>query len=165
MDFHQALIAEFEDELAITRKMLAAIPADADFTHRPHPKSFTLGRLAGHVAETPTEWALSTLTTDHFAWTEGDKPLSMTNKDETLAAFDQKAEAAKTALRSLDPEKWSGNWKMTAGDQTWINDTRYNVWRKWVLNHTIHHRAQLGLQLRLLNVPIPGTYGPSADEM
>ena len=61
--------------------------------------------------------------------------------------------------------KWDDNWKMVAGEQTWIDDSRYRVFRNWVLNHTIHHRAQLGVDLRLLNVKVPGVYGPSADEM
>ena len=67
-------------------------------------------------------------------------------------------------LVNLDPAKWDENWKMTAGDQTWINDSRYRIFRTWVLDHLIHHRAQLGRDLRSLGVPIPGTYGPSADE-
>ena len=72
---------------------------------------------------------------------------------------------AKPELAKMTPEKWDSNWKFVAGDQTWIDDTKYNVWRTWVVNHLIHHRAQLGVYLRLLGQKIPGCYGPSADEM
>jgi uncharacterized damage-inducible protein DinB len=166
MDIQKELISEFDREVASTRKVLAAIPDDADFSWKPHPKSFSLGRLAGHVAETPCEWALHTLTTDKLEWS-GDsyKPYIAENKAALLDKYDKESAEAKAALASLDPAKWDDNWKMVAGDQTWIDDTRYNVFRNWVLNHTIHHRAQLGVYLRLLNAKVPGVYGPSADEM
>ena len=167
MDIQKELIAEFDREVASTRKVLAAIPADADFGWKPNPKSFSLGRLAGHVAETPCEWAMSTLTTERLDWVagEGYKPYAIENVVAMLEKFDKESAEAKAALAALDPAKWDDNWKMTAGDQTWIDDSRYNVFRNWVLNHTIHHRAQLGVYLRLLGAKVPGTYGPSADEM
>lgn len=167
MDIQKELIAEFDREVASTRKVLAAIPEDADFSWKPHPKSFSLGRLAGHLAETPCEWALSTLTTDKLEWSPdgGFKPYVAENKSAMLEKFDKESAEAKAALASLDPAKWDNNWKMVAGEQTWIDDTRYNVYRNWVMNHAIHHRAQLGVYLRLLNAKVPGVYGPSADEM
>ena len=166
MDIQKELIAEFDRELALTRKVLAAIPEDADFNWKPNPKSFSLGRLAGHVAETPCEWALHTLTMDKLEWSgEGYKPYIPESKAALLERFDKESAEARAALAALDPAKWNDNWKMVAGDQTWIDDSRYGVFRNWVLNHTIHHRAQLGVDLRLLNVPVPGVYGPSADEM
>jgi uncharacterized damage-inducible protein DinB len=166
MDIQKELIGEFDRELALTRKMLEAIPEDADFSWKPNPKSFSLGRLAGHVAETPCEWALSTLTTDRLDWSgENYKPYVPESKAALLARFDKESAEARAALAAFDPAKWDDNWKMVAGDQTWIDDSRYGVFRTLVLNHTIHHRAQLGVDLRLLNLPIPGTYGPSADEM
>jgi uncharacterized damage-inducible protein DinB len=165
MDFHQELIAEFDRELALTRKMLAAIPMDADLTWKAHPKCFSLGRLAGHVAETPCEWALHTLTTDKLELSMADyKPYIPASTIALLERFDKESAEARAALVGLDPAKWDDNWKMVAGDQTWIDDSRYAVFRNWVLDHTIHHRAQLGVSLRLLNVPVPGMYGPSADE-
>jgi uncharacterized damage-inducible protein DinB len=166
MDIQKELIAEFDRELALTRKVLAAIPEDADFSWKPNPKSFSLGRLAGHVAETPCEWALSTLTTDKLEWSGEDyKPYVLEDKAAMLERFDKESAEARAALAALDPAKWDDNWKMVSGGQTWIDDTRYNVFRNWVLNHTIHHRAQLGVDLRLLNAKVPGVYGPSADEM
>jgi len=71
----------------------------------------------------------------------------------------------KAELVKFAPEKWDDNWKFGMGDQIWLNDTKYRIFRICVLNHMIHHRAQLGVYLRLLDKPIPGTYGPSADEM
>jgi uncharacterized damage-inducible protein DinB len=167
MDIQKELIAEFDREVSLTRKVLDAIPEDADFSWKPHPKSFSLGRLAGHVAETPCEWAMSTLTTDKLEWkpTEDWKPYVPASKAALLERFDKESAEAKAALRGFDPARWDDNWKMVAGDQTWIDDTRYNVFRNWVLNHTVHHRAQLGVDLRLLGAKVPGMYGPSADEM
>jgi uncharacterized damage-inducible protein DinB len=92
------------------------------------------------------------------------KPWNPASKAEILQKFDAETSQAKQILAGLDTSKWSENWKMTAGDQTWINDSRYSVFRTWVLNHLIHHRAQLGRDLRMLGAPIPGMYGPSADE-
>jgi uncharacterized damage-inducible protein DinB len=70
----------------------------------------------------------------------------------------------KKELAEFKPENWNKNWKFVAGGQAWINESKYEVWRSWVVNHMIHHRAQVGVYLRLLDKPIPGTYGPSADD-
>jgi uncharacterized damage-inducible protein DinB len=81
-----------------------------------------------------------------------------------LEHFDQKVGEVKAELAKFAKEKWDENWKFVAGGQAWIDESKYEVFRNWVLNHAIHHRAQLGVYLRLLDKPIPGTYGPSADE-
>ena len=165
MDIQKELVAEFDREVASTRKVLAAIPADADFSWKPHPKSMAFGRLAGHVAETPGDWAIHTLTFDKLEWTPDMKPYSPTNTVGLLEKYDKDTAEARAALVGLSPAKWDENWKMVAGDQVWIEGSRYEVFRTWVLNHMIHHRAQLGCDLRLLNCQLPGVYGPSADEM
>jgi len=167
MDFQKELIAEFDRETASTRKMLEAIPADADFTYKPHPKSMSLGRLAGHVSDNAGEWAISTLTTDKLEFPADHKfePYIPASREALLEKFDSQVAEAKAALANFLPEKWSENWKFVAGGQAWIDETKYEVWRTWVVNHLIHHRAQLGVYLRLLNKPIPGMYGPSADTM
>ncbi len=167
MDIQKELISEFDRESASTRKMLAAIPDDADFTYKPHAKSMSLGRLAGHTAETAGEWAVSTLTTDKLEFPPDHKfePYIPVSKEALLEKYDSKVAEAKAALANFPLESWDGNWKFVAGGQAWIDDTKYGVWRTWVLNHMIHHRAQLGCYLRLLDKPIPGSYGPSADEM
>ena len=165
MDTQKELIAEYDRELASTRKMLDAIPADADLNWKPNPKCMTLGRLAAHVAETAGAWGIDTLSKDGLNFDMGSyKPWNPASKAEILQKFDAETSQAKQILARLDTSKWNDNWKMTAGDQTWINDSRYSVFRTWVLNHLIHHRAQLGRDLRMLGAPIPGMYGPSADE-
>jgi uncharacterized damage-inducible protein DinB len=165
MDIQKDLIAEFDRETATTRKVLEAIPEDADFAWKPHEKSMALGKLAGHVSDTNGDWALHTLTRERLEWTQDMTSKDPASKKELLARFDKQVTESKQALASMTPEKWDSNWKFVAGDQTWIDDTKYNVWRIWVVNHMIHHRAQLGVFLRLLGQKIPGCYGPSADEM
>jgi uncharacterized damage-inducible protein DinB len=165
MDIQKNLVAEYDSETESTRKLLNAIPEDADFSWQPHAKSMALGRLANHVADTAGDWAIHTLTTDRLDWTPDMTPAGFTSKADLLAAFEKKVAEAKSALAAMTPEKWDSNWKFVAGDQAWIDDTKLNVWRIWVVNHMIHHRAQLGVFLRLLGAKIPGMYGPSADEM
>jgi len=167
MDIQQELIAEYERETATTRKILAAIPADVDFTYKPHPKSMALGRLAGHVAETAGQWAVSTLTTDKLEFPPDHKfePYIPASTEALLEFFDRDVAEAKAALAGFAAEKWDEHWKFVAGGQAWIDEPKYGVWRTWVVNHLIHHRAQLGVYLRLLDKPLPGTYGPSADGM
>jgi uncharacterized damage-inducible protein DinB len=165
MDFQKELTAEYDRETANTRKILEAIPENADFTWKPHAKSMALGQLAAHVSDTTGDWAIHTLTTDRLDWTPDMKTEQPSTKKELLARFDKQVAEAKPALAGMTAAKWDSNWKFVAGDQTWIDDTKYNVWRNWVLNHLIHHRAQLGCYLRLLDKKVPGMYGPSADEM
>lgn len=165
MDIQKDLVAEYERETESTRKILQAIPEDADFSWKPHDKSSTLGKLAGHVADTCGDWAVHTLTTDRLDWDPSMNQAAPSSKATILAGFEKRVAEAKPALAAMTPEKWDSSWKFVAGDQTWIDDTKYNVWRQWVVDHVIHHRAQLGVYLRLLGQKIPGCYGPSADEM
>lgn len=167
MDFQKELIAEYDRETAKTRKMLEAIPADVDFNYKPHPKSMTLGHLAGHISDTAGEWAISTLNIEKLEFPPDHKfePYIPASRNALLDRFDKQVAEAKTALSGLAPAKWDENWKFVAGGQAWIDDSKYRVFRNWVLDHMIHHRAQLGVYLRLLDKPIPGSYGPSADEM
>ena len=165
MDIQKELVAEYDRETANTRKLLEAIPEDADFAWKPHEKSMTLGRLAAHVSDTNGDWALHTLTKDRLDWAPDMNPTDPTNTKDLLARFEKQVAEVKPALASMTPAKWDSNWKFVAGDQTWIDDSKYSVWRTWVVNHLIHHRAQLGVFLRVLGQKIPGTYGPSADEM
>jgi uncharacterized damage-inducible protein DinB len=165
MDFQKELIAEYDRETATTRKVLEAIPDDADLAWKPHAKSMALGQLAGHVSDTTGDWAVHTLTVSKLEWNPEMKPETPASKADLLQKFDKQVAAVKPVLAQMTPEKWDGNWKFVAGEQTWIDDTKYNVWRTWVVNHMIHHRAQLGVYLRLLDKKVPGCYGPSADEM
>jgi uncharacterized damage-inducible protein DinB len=167
MDFQQELIAEYDRETAKTRKMLEAIPADADFSYKPHAKSMALGRLAGHTAETAGDWALHALTVDKLEFPADHKfePYIPASKEAMLERFDADVAKVKPELAKFDPAKWDENWKFVAGGQAWIDEPKYSVWRNWVISHMVHHRAQIGVYLRLLDQKIPGSYGPSADEM
>jgi uncharacterized damage-inducible protein DinB len=167
MDIQKELIAEYDKETGKTLKMLEAIPADADFTFKPNPKSMSLGQLAGHVTETAGQWASSTLAKDKVEMVAGEKyePYIPASKDALLDRFTKETAETKGLLGSFAPAKWDDNWKFVAGGQAWIDETKYQVWRTWVINHLVHHRAQLGVYIRLLGKPIPGSYGPSADEM
>jgi len=167
MEFQKELIVEFDRESETTRKLLSAIPADVDFAWKPNPKSMSLGRLAGHVSETMGDWGISTLTLDKLQFA-GDHKFDAyipASTEALLTQYDKQVAAVKSALAGLDAAKWDDNWKFVYGDQTWIDDSRYRVWRVWVISHVAHHRAQLGVFLRVLGKPIPGCYGPSADEM
>jgi uncharacterized damage-inducible protein DinB len=164
MDCQKELIAEYEREVATTRKILDAIPADADFAYKPHEKSMSLGRLAAHIAETAGEWAVMTLANDKTEISMKDfKPWVPGSKAEILKKFDKETAEARVLLESFTPEKWDAHWKFIGDGQTWIDDPKHLVWRTWVMNHMIHHRAQLGVYLRMLGAKLPGTYGPSAD--
>jgi uncharacterized damage-inducible protein DinB len=167
MDFQQELIAEYDRETAKTRKIFEAIPTDADWSWKPHPKSMSLGQLAGHLSDTTGDWATKTLTTDKLEFPAGHKfePYIPASTAALLEKFDAQVAEAKAALAGFAPVKWDENWKFVAGGQAWIDESKYLVFRNWVLDHLIHHRAQLGVYLRLLGQKIPGSYGPSADEM
>jgi uncharacterized damage-inducible protein DinB len=127
----------------------------------------SLGQLAGHVAETAGQWASSTLAKDKVEMVVGEKyePYVPASKDALLERFTKDTAETKGLLDSFAPAKWDDNWKFVGNGQTWIDETKYEVWRTWVINHLVHHRAQLGVYLRLLDKPVPGTYGPSADGM
>ena len=119
MDFQKELIAEFDREALRTRKMLEAIPEDVDFTYKPHPKSMSLGRLAGHVSETAGEWTISTLTKSKLEFPADHKwePYIPASTKALLERFDKQVAEAKAALAALAPAKWDENWKFVAGGQ------------------------------------------------
>ena len=165
LDIQKELVAEYEREAASTRKMLEAIPDGADFGWKPHEKSMSFGKLASHVSDTCADWGVHTLTMDRLDWSPDMAAKEATSKTELLDRFDKQVAEAKAALAAMTPERWESNWKFVAGDQTWIDDSKYGVWRVWVLNHLAHHRGQFSVYLRLLGAKVPGMYGPSADEM
>lgn len=167
MDFQKELLAEFDREAARTRRMLEAIPADVDWNYKPHAKSMPLGRLAGHLTDMTGEWAMLTLTQDKLEFPadhkwEGYVPSS---KADLLARFDRELPPVQKELAAVSPAKWDQRWQFIFGGQTYVDSPRHQVFREMVLSHMVHHRSQLGVYLRLLDKPIPGTYGPSADGM
>jgi uncharacterized damage-inducible protein DinB len=160
------LLPEVEHEFAMTRKMLEQVPEEK-LSWKPHNKSMTLGRLAGHVAEMPS-WALHTLAHDSYDITpkaDGSYDAHwMTSRDETLRKFDDWRTEALSSLKRASDEDFEKNWSLTSNGHTLLAMPRGAVFRTVVMNHMIHHRGQLSVYLRLNGVPVPGMYGPSADE-
>lgn len=162
MPFSQTFFKEFE-EMKNTRKILECVPDD-QFDYQPHLKSMTLGRLASHVAEMPS-WAVTTLTTEGLEMGPDDKPQMFSTRAELLKKFDKGVAEARARIATASDADWQVNWTFKYMGQTFISAPRSEVMRGPVMNHLIHHRAQLGVYLRLNDVAIPGMYGPSADEM
>jgi uncharacterized damage-inducible protein DinB len=154
------LLQEFEAEVATTRAVLNAIPGDK-LAYKPHEKSMTLGALAGHIAEIPG-WYAGTLMMDVLSMDDY-KPSAPTSKDEILAAFEEGVKHGREALKASSEATLRTGWQMTMGGKALIDGKKGEVLRTWCCNHLVHHRAQLGVYLRLLDVPVPSVYGPTAD--
>ena len=168
MTIAEKLLPEFDEEFATTRKFLALLPNDK-LLWKPHEKSMELGRLAWHLADFP-EWCLATLEQNPLRMTQADAEnythgWEGKSPQELLARFDASLPAARAALQSASDEKMAERWKMEWAGQTVIDEPRQDAVDKWTFRHMAHHRAQLGVYLRILNIAIPGCYGPSADEM
>lgn len=157
---------EFEHEIASTRKVLSACPEDK-LTWQPHQKSMTLGRLAGHVAEIP-RWISRILENETFDIMPGGarafQPLNPNNKDELLHAFEEHVTKSRDLIAQATEEQLSHTWSMLFNGKSVLTKTRYGAIRFLAMNHMIHHRGQLTVYLRLEGIPVPGVYGPSADE-
>ena len=163
----QSLLPEFDHEMANTRKTLERVPEGVpDFT--PHARSMTLARLAGHVADIP-RWAILGLDRREFDMEPVDQPTpvpaDMTSRPALLADFDGKVAGARALLVAATDDVMLQMWTLKKGGHTILSMPRVTVLRTFVLNHIIHHRAQLGVYLRLNNIAVPSLYGPSADEM
>jgi uncharacterized damage-inducible protein DinB len=166
MPISQSLLPEFDQEMANTRKMLERVP-DANFAWKPHEKSMSMERLATHCAEIPS-WIVATLElTELDLAPVGKPPMQPTkcaNTAEVLATFDKHVTAARTLLEKASDEHLMQTWSLLLGGRNLFTMPRTAVLRSFCMNHLIHHRAQLGVYLRLNNVPVPGMYGPSGDE-
>src|SRR5437016_2577077 len=166
MTIGQSLLGEFDQEMQNTRKILERVPDDK-WNWKPHEKSGTVGWLASHVA-TMVEWLPMTIKTEEFDYAPVGGPTyqapKIENRKELLAEFDKNVSAARTALASVSDADIMKNWKLLAGGQEIFTMPRVACIRGMVLNHLIHHRAQLTVYFRLIGVPVPGLYGPSADE-
>ena len=163
MDLIKELSTEMENEAATTRKMLARV-SDDRLDWSPHPKSMTLRQLAIHVAEIPS-WVAIAVEHDELDFNAGDyQPTSVNSQADLLALFEKSYETGRAALDQLPTSKLDVPWVMRGGDVVYLDTTKYGMIRH-TFAQTIHHRAQLGVFLRLLDIAIPGSYGPSADEM
>ena len=163
MAINQAFLGEFDHEMANTRKTLERIP-EGKFDWAPHPKSMKLGALATHLAEMPG-WTKETIEKDSIDIGGYSGPPNLKTRKEVLALFDANVASARKALAAAsDDSVWMKPWSMKKGDQTLFSLHKAVVVRSFIFNHCVHHRAQLGVYLRLNNVPVPAIYGPSADE-
>jgi uncharacterized damage-inducible protein DinB len=163
MDIIQILLKELDYEADVTRKMLSRIPADK-LNWKPHEKSMDMKTLAVHIAELPG-WVSMALTTSELDFAKVDfTPTPVSGAEELLEIFEKSLVSGKAELEKATEADLEPKWTMRNGDQIYSVMNKYEVIRH-SLNQTTHHRAQLGVYLRLLNIPIPGSYGPSADEM
>lgn len=162
MTLNQTLLAELKHEAAGTRKLLEIVPFDkADY--KPHEKSMSLQRLAVHVAEI-SGWWKECLLHDELDFAKGDFTPKVFKSTAELVAFHDKLVAQAEKILTETPEaEFAKPWTMRNGEQIYFTMPKAAVVRTWCMSHLYHHRAQLGVYLRLLNVPIPGMYGPSAD--
>ena len=166
MSLSEMILPEFEHEMASTRRTLERVP-DEKFEWKPHEKSSSLGGLATHLANIPS-WTTNTFDKDELDIAPpGEPPFRLEQAKSTadlLAAFDKNVADARATLQAAGDELWFGNWSLLNGGKTIMTMPRAAVMRGFVMSHLIHHRAQLGVYLRLLDVPVPAIYGPSADE-
>ena len=166
MALNQALLAEFDHEMANTRKTLERVPEEK-FAWKPHEKSFSMVALATHLATLPS-WASYTLQQDSIDIAPAGEPPPKSepakSAEELLATFDRNVASGRAALAAATDEALLKSWTLFKGGQTIFTLPRIAALRSFVMNHNIHHRAQLGVYLRLNDVPVPSIYGPSADE-
>ena len=156
------LLPEFDREMTTTRKLLERVP-DEKLAWKPHQKSFSIGELATHLATLPL-WGMETLTRSEFDVGTTPPPAALASKQEIIATFDKNVASTRSALAGRTDADLMGIWTLKRSGHTLFSMPRSVVWRSFVLSHLVHHRGQLSVYLRLLDVPVPSIYGPSADE-
>jgi len=166
MAISASLIPEFDNEMASTRKHLERVPHDKS-DWKPHEKSMAMGGLATHVSNIPT-WVVYTIAQDTLDLAPGGKPMPSPEmaktQEELLATFDRNVAKARAAIAGASDEELFKPWSLQSNGTTLMTLPKVAVLRSFVMNHLIHHRAQLGVYLRLNDIPVPSVYGPSADE-
>ena len=162
MPLSQALLPEFDHEMSNTRKSLERVPEDK-LSWKPHNKSMTMGGLATHLA-TINHWADAIVGTDSFDVSTAPPPSEIKSRKELLDTFDQDTATARKAIAGASDEALMKPWSLKSKGNTIFTLPRIAVLRSFIMNHAIHHRAQLGVYLRLNDIPVPSIYGPSADE-
>ena len=161
MTIIEFLRQQFIDEAITTRKMLSRVPDD-QYNYKPHERSMLMKSLVSHLADLPG-WIHFTLTTDELDFQKGYAMPEINNQKELLAYFDKRYDDGLSVLIEENEKQLDTPWTMRNGDTIYATNPKFEVLRM-SMSQQIHHRAQLGVYLRLLNVPIPGSYGPSADE-
>jgi len=162
MSISQSFLPEFDQEMANTRKVLERLPNEKwDF--KPHPKSMSVAELATHVAEM-MNWTAVTVRDPGYDIPADYQPKPHPNREAALAFFDQELKAARSAIENCSDAAWQDIWKLSFGGKEMMAMPRIAVYRSFCMNHIVHHRAQLMVYLRLLDLPVPAVYGPSADE-
>jgi uncharacterized damage-inducible protein DinB len=162
MAISDLLLSEFDDEMAKTRTTLQRVPNASDFA--PHPKSMPLGRLAPHVAQL-AGFGVPVLTTPELDFSQQTyTPLPFESAAQLVRVFDEGAAQVRNALAGVKDTAWAEPWKLSFGGKPIFEGSRFMAYRQMFLNHLVHHRAQLGIYLRMNGQPVPATYGPSADE-
>ena len=162
MSISATLLPEFDHESATSRTVIERVPEDK-YGWKPHDKSMTAGRLASHIAEMPN-WAAQSINNESLDLAGGYAPFDAGSRAELLAAFDKATGEARAAIAGCSDETFMKMWSLKMGDKTLMTMPKIAVVRTFVMNHVIHHRGQLSVYLRELNVPVPSIYGPSADE-
>jgi uncharacterized damage-inducible protein DinB len=162
MEIIPMLLKEMDEEAQTTRKMLERVPNDK-LDWQPHPKSMTIRRLATHIAELPY-WVKMTIDTDELDFADNPyEPTGISNAGDLLTILEKSLADGKASLEGTNEDELQKKWTLRNGEQIYSVRTKYEVIRMSYCQ-TVHHRAQLGVYLRLLDIPIPGSYGPSADE-
>jgi len=166
MSISETILPEFDHEMANTRKTIERVP-NGKFEYKPHDKSFTLGQLASHIVNIPT-WTQETLMQDSVDVNPGDGEGFSTPQhnsvEDLLKSFDEAVTRARETIAETTDEQMLQPWSLLNAGETVLTMPRIAVLRSFILNHQIHHRAQLTVYLRLNDVPLPALYGPSADE-
>ena len=164
MAIKDAFIGELKHEGSLTKKMLEKVPLDRK-DWKPHEKSMNLGRLATHVAEI-SHWVSDIIRIDDFDFMKdfNFKPRIASDTEELLQIFQTNLDKAAADLSTMNDEDFNNKWTVRRGEQVMFSTPKKISIRAWAFNHMIHHRGQLSVYLRLLDVPVPGMYGPSADE-
>ncbi len=163
MSINDGLINELKSEAATTRKMLERVPTES-FDWKPHEKSMTMGNFAAHVANM-FNWFPTTLETDELDFAQGFEEPKPANMEELIKLLDKNVAAANESLQKIDEADFMKTWTLRNGEEIFLQMPKIGVVRAMILNHIVHHRGQLSVYLRMNDIPVPGMYGPSADDV
>ena len=163
MNLIDGILGEYQHENAVTRRILERVPEN-HFDFRPHKKSMNLGNLSSHLAEIHT-WIPDIVKQSVFVMDPATyKPYKASSRADLLREFDKNVAVATDAMKGMTNEQLLAPWTFQAGGQTVFTLPRIAVLGSFIIKHCVHHRAQLGVYLRLLDIPLPPSYGPTADE-